>query len=137
MTPAQTAQKTSYVIAVVANAEGLANQGGDTRGGPDLRPVAMRDRSLEQQFHQPLTLPRVELGRPSWRESDAQGIRVSPVSRIAPAHDRNWRTTDQPPHLVQRAAFIQELQGTVSPSFQNLCGTTWSHREYPSGGYLL
>ena len=133
MGPAQTVQKASYVISVVADVEGLANQSGDACSGPDLCSVAMRNRSLEQQFDQPLTLPRVKLGRPSWRESYLQGILASPVSRIAPAHDRNRRTADQPPHLVQRAAFIQELQGAMSPSFQDLCGTTRSHREYPPG----
>ena len=69
MGPAQTVQKASYVISVVADVEGLANQSGDACSGPDLCSVAMRNRSLEQQFDQPLTLSRVQLGGASWRES--------------------------------------------------------------------
>ena len=65
----QTVQKASYVISVVADVEGLADQSGDACSGPDLCSVAMRNRSLEQQFDQPLTLSRVKLGGASWRES--------------------------------------------------------------------
>jgi hypothetical protein len=98
-----------------------------------LHEPAMRNCSLEQQLDQPLTLSRAKLRGAPRRESHPQGILASSVSRIAPAHDRNRRTADQPPYLVQRAAFIQELQGAMAPSLQDLRGTTRSHREYPPG----
>ena len=121
------------MISVVTHPKGLPDELGDSGGGPDLGSVSVRHGSLQQELDQSLTLALVELRRATGRAPHLQRRRAACVACIAPAHDRDRRAADQPAHLVQRTAFIQQLQGSMTTSLQDLGGATRSHDEYPPG----
>jgi hypothetical protein len=53
----------THVVAVVSHAELLPDQPGDPGRRPQLGGVPVVERALQQESHQTLALPGVELGR--------------------------------------------------------------------------
>lgn len=124
-------QQAADVIAVIADAEALADQLRDAGGGPNFGPIAVGHRALQQQLDQALPLADAQLERTARREPHAQRQAPALVARITPSHHRDRCTAQQAADLVERPAFIQEPQRAMPSCLENRRPTLRSHDEHP------
>src|SRR2546430_15257222 len=76
------------VGAVIADSEPPPDDLSNADRGPEIRPVALRERSSKEEPHQALSLRRVQLPRAAWRETHPQGFRSATPPGITPANHR-------------------------------------------------
>ncbi|MCL4500149.1 MAG: hypothetical protein M1335_07950 [Chloroflexi bacterium] len=123
------------MIAVVTDAELALDDLGDARRGPQLRPVAVRRRSLQQQPQQATPLAHAQLERTPGRETNSQGVGASAAARPQPAHHGTRRAADATPDFVQRQAGVPQRQRAPATVFEQI-GTalpSGHNRSLPKG----
>src|SRR5256885_2745757 len=108
--PLQAMHQPTDMIAMVMYSELAPDDFGDSRRGPQLRPVAVGLGSLEKQLHQAAPLARPQLERASGREAHPQSVGSPSAPRPQPAQDRTGGTGDAAPHFVQRQARVPQGQ---------------------------
>src|SRR5208283_3244065 len=86
--PVQTMHQPTDMIAMVMHAELAPDHFRDTGRGPQLRPVAVRRGSLQQQPQQAAPLTPAQFQWASRRAAYAQGVGAPAAARSQPAHDR-------------------------------------------------
>jgi len=90
MTPVQTVHPAPDVIPMVVHRKLAPDQFRDTRGGPHVGVVAVRQWSFPQQSQQTTPLCGRKLQRTSGRGADLQGVGTVSLPSIRPTHSRNW-----------------------------------------------
>lgn len=119
------------MIAVVANAELVRDQIGDSSRGPQLGGVTVGLRALQEKSDKPLVLGMRQSGRSPRRGADLQGSGSPVRTRVAPAHHAAGCTIDESGDIMKRSAFVQQRQRPVPAVFQQICRAFGSHQEGP------
>src|SRR5207302_8662643 len=83
----QAMHQPTNMIAMVMHPEFPPDEFGDSGRGPQLRPVTVRLRPLDQQLHQAAPLARVQFPRASRREAHAQSIGPPATACAEPAQN--------------------------------------------------
>jgi hypothetical protein len=106
------------MIAVIADSELPLYHLGNAGRGPQIRSVAMRDRSFEEQSDQALALSFTQLPRATGRETHLQRFRSASPLGIPPAHHRTSTRSNPSSYFVKRKTKIQQGQSSLAPVFQ-------------------
>src|SRR5665213_1477404 len=100
--PSQAVHQAPDMVPVVAHTKLALDHLGNARRGPQIGPVILRHRSLEQQGDQTLSLGDYQLQGTAWREAHLQCVKAAVPPRIPPAHHRTRIASDLPPNFVER-----------------------------------
>jgi hypothetical protein len=79
-------EEAADVVGVVPDTEVALDHLGDPRGRPQVRPVPVGERSLEEQAHELPPLPRGQLRRAARGGPDLEGALPAAAHRVPPAH---------------------------------------------------
>src|ERR1035437_3498658 len=107
-TPLQAVHQAPDMVAVIVNAELSPDQFRNARRGPQIGPVALRERPFQKQLLQAFSLRGAQLERPSRREARPQAPGSAPPPGIPPAHYRTGMAAHAPSHFIQRVTGIQQ-----------------------------
>jgi hypothetical protein len=108
------------VITVISNAELCVDEFGDPGRRPEIGPVAVRHRTLEQELDEPAALAAVEPWGPPRCGLRLQAFLAVSVAGITPAHDGTCEATDPPRHFIEREALVEQLQCPPAPLLKEL-----------------
>ena len=120
MAPVQAVHQPSDMIAVVVHPELTLDNLGNSRRGPQVGPVAVRDRPFEVQLHQAAPLGRSQPGRAPRGRADLQSLRSSSLPGIAPPHDGTGVALDATGNFIEGETGLQERQSSPAPIFQQV-----------------
>jgi hypothetical protein len=118
--PFQAVQQTADMIPMVLNSELVVDQFRNASGSPQIRPVAVHHRALQQKLDQALSLLPIQLPGSTWGKAHPQSRSSTLPSSITPAHHRTCMTADTPSYFVKRVTRIQQCQGPLTPIFEQV-----------------
>ena len=98
------------MIAMVIHPKLPPDDFGDSCRGPQLGPVTVRLRPLDQQLQQTVALAGAQLQRASGREADSQGVGSPTPPRAEPSQDGTRGALNATPHFIQRQARVPQGQ---------------------------
>src|SRR6516162_6370985 len=108
------------MIPMVLNSELAVDQFRNASRRPQIRPVAVHPRALQQKPDQALSLLPIQLPGSTWGGAHPQSLRSTLPSGITPAHHRTGITADTPSYFVKRVTRIQQCQGPLTPIFEQV-----------------
>jgi hypothetical protein len=89
------------VVGVVPDAEVALDHLGDPGGRPQVRPVPVGERPLEEQAHEVLPLPLRQLGRAARGRPDLEAALAAAAHRVPPAHHGTRRAAEPAGHRLE------------------------------------
>ena len=134
--PAELMHQSTDMIAVVADPELAPDQTRDAIACPQVRGVAVGDRTLQQQPKEAFLLNGSQPGRSPRRRPDFEHLLSNPVSRVAPSHDGARLAVYPARDFVERQTFIEQCQCPSPASGQDLGGSLGSHISPPKNPLL-
>ena len=121
------------MIAMVGHAQALPDQIRDPLRRPEVRPVSLSQRSLEEEAHQLLFLDRGQPGWPAWRRLGVERVCSTRLPGIAPSKNAAGMATHAARDLMQREVLFEEGDHFSPSGFQCFGRTVWSHGGSPLG----
>jgi len=129
--PRELVHQPAYVVAMVLDAERPLDHFRDAGGRPQFGAVPVGHRALQQHAEEALLLARGQLGGPARRRADLEPLGAPTPEGVAPAHDGTRGAPEPARYGIERQPTLQQLEGTPSAIFQDLCRTLGPHDGRP------
>jgi hypothetical protein len=128
--PAQAVHQAANMVRVIAHAKLTLDHLGYARCGPQIGPVALRHRSLEQKADKSLSLGSSQFQWAPGRKAHLQCVHPAASARISPTHHRTWIASDLSSNFIESESIIQQRQSAPTPILEKIGASLQSgHRE--------
>jgi len=119
------------VIAMVSYSQSTFNQIGNSLGGPQLCPVSVSHRPLDQETNEPFLLFRGQSGWPARCRLGLQCILSTGLQSIAPPEDATCVAPYASGNFMKGKLLLQERSYTTPTLFQQFRRPLRSHGDTP------
>lgn len=124
------------MIAMVPHAQAVLDQIRNPLRRPEVRPVSLSQRSLEEEAHQFLFLGRSQPGRPARRRFGLERFHSARLPRITPTKNTAGMASQATCNLMKRQVLFEEGDHLTTPRFQRFRQTVRSNGDSPQWGCL-
>ncbi len=119
------------MIPMIAYAQLTFDQIGNPLGRPQLCPISVSHRPLDQEVNEAFFLFRGESGWPAWRRLSFQRILSTGLQGIAPPEDSAGVAANAAGDFMEGKLLLQEDSYTASTLFQQFRRPMRSHEDTP------